>query len=378
MSIEFAKLNGAEIFASGSWNGLKFSDDDLDGIVNAFNTLALSGKVPLKLGHRGPDVRDDPMTQFAMGWVNKIWREGRKLLADLDVPDMVETFVKQGFLKNVSVELLKNVKASNREIPWVLDAVALLGTEMPAVGILKDLQSHTMSRREAQLPHSECVSFARADYQPYQKEGKANMAKENDGDGPTNSELMDKLLAMGNRLTDLETENRTLKSEKAQFSQVRQQLEDVKSENARRDRTERRAALAAVFERAISDEEIVPAAREKFNRIYKVEDDETVMEVTVQDAKEFVRDNPNPLPRRNVKKKVSFSLDTADGDVPPGTLPDQETTMRVKALLASRNIHAPTWEQLAAATKEIFTKMPELGRRYQLMPDALARESRLN
>src|SRR5207302_7499868 len=154
------QLDGAELFSTGTWNDMSFAESDLDNIVSAFDALGLEGRVPLKLGHEGADARDDPTSQFALGWVKKIWRDGSKLVGNLEVPDKVFAAVKEGFLKNVSIELLKNVKAGTRVLPWVLDAVALLGADQPAVGILKDLQALTMSR-VARLEHGARVTFRR-------------------------------------------------------------------------------------------------------------------------------------------------------------------------------------------------------------------------
>lgn len=374
MSENFASIRGAEIFASGSWNGLSFTDDDLDRIVRSFDALELAGKVPLKLGHDGPDVRDDPSTQFAMGWVKKIWRQGRKLMADLDVPDKVHDLIKQGYLKFVSVELLKNVKASNQEIPWVLDAVALLGSDPPAVGVLKDLQTMTMSRR-ATLSCSERVTFARADYTPPTNEGRKTMSGKEDG--VQMAELLDKVQSLVLRVNALEDENGTLKREKAKFSQTEQRLKDMEAANQRRERDQRRAELKAEFDRAIENEEIVPAARERFMKAYSINDDDVVMNVTIEDAKEFIRENPNPLPKRK-PQKTQFSMDRPDADVPAGTPPDVEAFMRSRALLKQENIHNPSWEQLLDAAKRIFKANPSLGERYKFIPDQVAREARSN
>jgi hypothetical protein len=377
--MNFAKLNGADIFATGTWNGLTFDEAALDGIVSSFDVLALSGKVPLKLGHGGPDARDkngeftDPLDQLAMGWVTRVWRQGRTLMADLDVPQKVFDLIKEGYLKFVSVELLKNVKASTREIPWVLDAVALLGSDSPAVGVLKDLQALTMSRSAAALPHGGRVAFARADRIPFTTNSgdKTKMSEENK---ITMQELLDKMAVMQADQMKAKEENAVLKAQIATFSQTRQELTDVKASNADRDRKQRRAELAAVFEAAIANEDIVPAARERFGRVYKLDDDEAIMSVTLEDAKQFVRENPNPLPRRKAKP-VPFSLDRADGDVPPGTQADVEALMRATALLAARNVHAPSDVQLTAAVKEVFTKNPELGNRYKFLPDQIARNN---
>lgn len=152
-------LEGAEIFATGQHNGLEFTEADLDGIVRSFEVLDLAGRIPLKFGHEGDDARDGAP---ALGWVTRVWREGRKLLADFaGIPGAVFDAIQAGLYKFVSVELLRDVKAGTREIPFVLDAVALLGKTAPAVGTLKDLQSLTMRRPALQF--AERVAFTRDD-----------------------------------------------------------------------------------------------------------------------------------------------------------------------------------------------------------------------
>jgi hypothetical protein len=156
------KITGVEIFDVGTWNGYAFSDADLEGIVKSFDTLSLSGRVPLKFGHKGKLREDD--SQPALGWVERVYRKGSKLLADFaDVPTVVYESIKKGLYKFVSVELLGDVQAGNRRIPWVLDAVALLGASQPAVGTLADIQQLTMSRR-SQLSAAQRLTFAYEDH----------------------------------------------------------------------------------------------------------------------------------------------------------------------------------------------------------------------
>jgi hypothetical protein len=134
-------LKGAEIFAEGTHNGITFTGDDIAKIVSSFETLGLSDRVPLKLSHDGPDARTSMESKYALGWVKRVWRDGSKLLADLEIPQKVADAIKNGYLRFVSVELLKGVQAGTRRIPWTLDAVALLGNEQPAVGDLLGLQA---------------------------------------------------------------------------------------------------------------------------------------------------------------------------------------------------------------------------------------------
>jgi len=160
-----SEINGAEIFSSGFWNGLKFDNDDLDGIVSAFNALKLAGRVPLRYGHsaRVPKGDDASGETGALGWVQRIYRKGTKLLADItDIPHTVYEQIKSGQFKFCSVELLRNVGTIGGRgiLPWCLDAVALLGVSAPAVADLKPLNAN-MARRV--LDFEESISFSKED-----------------------------------------------------------------------------------------------------------------------------------------------------------------------------------------------------------------------
>lgn len=140
-------LKGVELFKTGRWNDVKtFVRDDLEAMADSFAALRLGGRVPLKFGHN----EDQPITdgQPALGWVDRVYVEGDVLKGDFtDLPRSVYDAIKAGRYKFVSVELLRDVAAGDREYPWVLSAVALLGADIPAVAGLRDLQALTHSRR---------------------------------------------------------------------------------------------------------------------------------------------------------------------------------------------------------------------------------------
>lgn len=140
------KLVGAEIFKVGKHNNLEFTEADLDAIVQAFTSFKDETRIPLKFGHNN----EQPFTdgQPALGWVDRVWRDGKTLFADfVGLPTVVFNAVKNGLYRNVSIELLKGIERDGTSFPWVLDAVALLGADTPAVRGLKDLQALTMSAK---------------------------------------------------------------------------------------------------------------------------------------------------------------------------------------------------------------------------------------
>ena len=94
-------LEGVEIFAEGTWNGDKYTKKDLDAMVNNFDETGF--QPPLKLGHNEeqPEMLDGAP---ALGYVDKIYTEGSKLLANfVSLPKKVYEAIKRGNYKRVGV-----------------------------------------------------------------------------------------------------------------------------------------------------------------------------------------------------------------------------------------------------------------------------------
>ena len=124
-------LNGVEIFSTGIWNGDRYSKEDLDNMVSNFDDVGF--EPPVKIGHNEeqPELKDG---QPALGYVDKIYTVGSKLLADFkELPKKVYEAIKRGNYKRVSSEIYWNYRADDKSFNRVLKAVALLGAEIPAV-----------------------------------------------------------------------------------------------------------------------------------------------------------------------------------------------------------------------------------------------------
>lgn len=144
-------IQNLEIFATGTHRAqtgtVVVSDEDLDKIVDAFNSLQGSNIVRphLKLGHTDAQKwfgQKDGIP--SLGWITKVWREGRKLLANVtDIPDVLIDMIKSNRFHNVSAEVFWDapIEHEGRNFSRVLSAVALLGVEMPAVKDLAGLAS---------------------------------------------------------------------------------------------------------------------------------------------------------------------------------------------------------------------------------------------
>lgn len=336
-------IKNAEIFAVGTWNNSTFSEQDLDNIVEAFNFFQMSGQVPLKFGHN--DTQPVTDGQPALGWVDRVWRDGKKLFADFrDVPSVVYDSIKSGLYKFVSVELLRNVTAGTRQVPLVLDAVALLGADPPAVGTLRDLQVLTMSafrqNCEARLAFTRSINIGDTktmadDNELEQLKAQLEAAKR--------AEAEAKALAASNaeRFTRLDTETKQARTE-AHRKEVTRMLED-----------------------AVRDKRMLPAARERFLRFFKIDTD-AVNDVRIPDVEAYIRENPNPY----VKQTAVGGGGGADPDaIPVGGMPDVELMARARKLCRDRGKDPSNWQELQAATIAVMRANPALAEKYRALPD---------
>jgi hypothetical protein len=119
---------GAQVFASGTWNGDVYENSDLDAMVTASREAGFG--IPIKAGHV-----DEP-GQPALGWVENLRREGSKLHGDLvALPQKVYDAIRDRAFGAVSAEVFWNLKRNGKTFPRALRGLALLGSEIPAVDL---------------------------------------------------------------------------------------------------------------------------------------------------------------------------------------------------------------------------------------------------
>jgi hypothetical protein len=160
------EIKNLEIFSagrhrSGDGSVITATETDLDTLVSAFTAFQGTNivKPHLKLGH------GDAQKWFGqdkgiptLGWIAKVYRNGKKLLADVEnVPDALIEMIRQKRYHNVSAEIFwDGLEVSGKKFARVLSAVALLGTEMPAVkdlaGLAQALFAQPFSSEVTTLP----------------------------------------------------------------------------------------------------------------------------------------------------------------------------------------------------------------------------------
>jgi len=115
-----------EIWEAGEYPQGTFTEKDIDQIVANFD--AGYHEPPVTLDH----IKGGP----AYGWVEKIWRNGSKLMAKFkQVSNELKTWVKEGKYKKKSIELWDDFEGTGK---LVLKAVTWLGATPPQVKGLRN------------------------------------------------------------------------------------------------------------------------------------------------------------------------------------------------------------------------------------------------
>jgi hypothetical protein len=137
---KFYELAGVQVFDVGTWNGVTYSDEDLDEMVANFNELSAAGyDIPAKLGHGKQDLIDREDLPAA-AYVKRLYRNGTKLVADFTrVPQKVKDIIDLGAYRTVSAEIYGKVQLLGKTFEKVVSAIAFLGGDIPAVGTLDDV-----------------------------------------------------------------------------------------------------------------------------------------------------------------------------------------------------------------------------------------------
>ena len=237
-----------ECFSVGTWNGDKYNDDDLNEMIHAFYELRESVKPPVKLAHDNKAHLTDG--QPALGWVKGLKKVGDKLIATVtQVPDILYKAIASGRYKRVSAEIYWNLKEGGKTFKRVLSAVGLLGTDIPAVSNLADLEAFL-----SQTPGSGTFEKMATYAFDVNESGKINIekGKVNIMDEKEIKRLTDELNEAKTNLEKATTENKTYKAEA-------EALKKEKTENLKKARSEE---IKTFCEQMVKDGKMTPAARD--------------------------------------------------------------------------------------------------------------------
>lgn len=273
------ELKGREIFAVGTWNGMEFVEADIDDIVANFDKLKDTHKVPLKFGH-GPDHEKDknPMGQPAIGWISRVFKEGQKLFADFsDMPTVVFDAIKNKLYRTVSIEVLFGVDNDGNRFNHVLDAVALLGADQPAVSGLEDLNALLATRTSFTGGHRVAFDTIAGKGEQLQKDDEMDKKEVQELIDATTQPLKDANAELTKKLDKANETIAKFTSEKA----------DDETAAAKEKVTLARKAVVAVLDAAVNKKALTPALRENYEKQIGVDDDERVVDIKLDDVRKM-------------------------------------------------------------------------------------------
>jgi hypothetical protein len=284
-----------------------------------------------------------------------VYREGSKLLADFtDMPTSIYEMVKSGRYKFVSVELLKNVTAGTRVIPWVLDAVALLGADQPAVGTLKDLQSLTMKRKPAFQARAR-VAFQRDT--KFFSTGATKAMDEKEVQAAITAALDKQAKDLRAEFTSQLTAE-TKKARDEAKAEADKQVAKAAAESHRGQIKER-------FERAVKAEALLPAKRESFFKYNRVDDDAAVVQIKLEEVDAYIVEFSDAK-----KLAAANKTQTKAGDkVEFAATNALELTRRAEETTIKRGGKVTNFADVHAATKLVLSADPKLAKAYFADPN---------
>ncbi|MCK5644672.1 MAG: hypothetical protein KAJ19_27990 [Gammaproteobacteria bacterium] len=158
-------VESLEIFSVGTHTDSQgmtneFTDDDVDHMVEVFGG-GYPEFVPIKLGHTSDEFNQKIASELglpasslngengegldgvaALGQVVSLTQKGNKLVADLKVPDAMAQLFADGYFRDVSCEL-----SVDNEDRWILDGLAMLGAERPAVEDLAGIPAAAIHKK---------------------------------------------------------------------------------------------------------------------------------------------------------------------------------------------------------------------------------------
>lgn len=201
------EIKGVEIFSTGTWNGDKYTLEDLNQIVANFEETKATMKPYLKLGHGDQKFLQKEGLPSA-GWIERLYVSGEKLIADFaDIPQKIYELIQKKAYRKVSCEMFWNLRIKEKTYRRLLTACALLGADVPAVMNLNDMLA--LYGLDEQANDTEIKIYE------YAKEG--NMAEKTEKELALEKELNE----AKEKLAAIETESKTFQSD----------IETLKKEN---------------------------------------------------------------------------------------------------------------------------------------------------
>jgi len=256
-----AEMKAVQIFAVGTWNQMKFVQEDLAQIVENTNSLMKQGKhrPPIKLGHStnqilGGQEDGDP----SLGGAINFAASGDKVIADFEnLPDIIYEAIQKSRFTSVSVEM-DHIK----HFGWFITAVSLLGADLPAVKTLDDLQAFLIDAQDSSKVSTASLQFS----EPFFLKTSQDI-----GDKKMSDEVKTDLAAeaLVKKNADLEAELAQLKAKDSEtaskFTDAEKELNQYKAKETERSFADKKESILKEYTEDAKAKKLAPAIVEKIS-----------------------------------------------------------------------------------------------------------------
>lgn len=260
-------FKGYEVLRVGKWNGIPFTEKDLDEIADNFKKLSTgknpSFEVPVKIGHHDDQSLLTNSGEAAAGWLGDVYRDGKKLLCDISkMPGKVFQLLERGAFRHRSIEMLKDFKDQGKHFGKALKALSLLGASTPAVKGMQTLDD-LLGLYSFESEDDTTVLIFEEDMSDTDKDKKAEEQEK------LNAELKEQREALTKEREAMEAERKAVEEERKAFAEERKAL---KLETARERRDRCRERNVTLYEDLLKKGKMLPRQKCLFMRVMDVVD----------------------------------------------------------------------------------------------------------
>ena len=299
-------VSDVEIFASGKWNGDKYTDKDLDDMVSAFQELKNELKPYLKLGHDDKQQLLQKDGYPSAGWVVGLKRKGDKLLADFKgIPKKIKELIEKKAFGRFSSEIYWDLKTGDKKFRRVLKAVALLGGDTPAVSNLDDfINLYT----ENKLKYGILKNYHKLEDDTMSEE----MIKG----------LQDEIKEYKENVKAFEADVKTYKEENEQLKKDKEELEgevkELTSKIETKEKEQKDKDIKLFIDKAVEDKKILPSqvkeytelANDNFESVQKIVENMPELDVNTENESE-VGKKPKKYEAMDEAEREEFKIEKA-------------------------------------------------------------------
>jgi len=257
-----AEMKAVQIFAVGTWNQMKFVQEDLAQIVENTNSLMKQGKhrPPIKLGHStnqilGGQEDGDP----SLGGAINFAASGDKVIADFEnLPDIIYEAIQKSRFTSVSVEM-DHIK----HFGWFITAVSLLGADLPAVKTLDDLQAFLIdATKDSSKVNTASLQFS----EPFLLKTSHDIGENKMGDEPK-TDLAAEALVKKNAELEAELAEFKAKDVKtaSKFTDTEKELNQYKAKETERSFADKKESILKEYTEDAKAKKLAPAIVEKIS-----------------------------------------------------------------------------------------------------------------